>query len=129
MSPETLKFLAVSNLVAVDATPVKSPVTDPENVVAVMIPLDIVIAVPTLSVVKVDTPDELISDVITLGSLASLIVPVVILAALDRLVAVVAVPVKLPTKVVAVITPLTRIFPAVIPTPIPVAGFDPICNL
>ena len=86
------------------------------------------IAVPTLSVVKVDTPDELISDVITLGSLASLIVPVVILAALDRLVAVVAVPVKLPTKVVAVITPLTRIFPAVIPTPIPVAGFDPVMS-
>ena len=58
---------------------------------AVMIPLDIVIAVPTLSVTKVDIPDELISDVIKLGSLLPLIVPVVILAALERLVAVVAV--------------------------------------
>ena len=87
------------------------------------------IPVPTLSVVKVDIPEESISDVITLGNLASLIVPAVILAALERFVAVVAVPVTLPTNVVAVMIPETIIFPFVIPTPTPVTGSNPICNL
>ena len=47
------------------------------KVVAVTIPADIVIAVPTLSSVKVDTPEEaLMFDVIKSGNLSSLIVPV-----------------------------------------------------
>ena len=83
---------------------------EPENVVAVMMPADIVIAVPTLSSVKVETPEEaLIFDVIKSGNLASLIVPVVIFAPSDKLVAVVAIPVTFPVRfpmnVVAVTIP------------------------
>ena len=89
---------------------------EPENVVAVIMPADIVIAVPTLSSVKVETPEEaLIFDVIILGNLSSLIVPVVIFAPSERFVAIVAVPVtspvtlpvRFPIKVDAVIIPVT----------------------
>ena len=66
-SPVIDKFLAVSSLVAVDATPVRSPATFP-----------------------------------------------------------VTFPVRFPTKDVAVIIPLARMFPSVIPTPIPDSGFNPI---
>ena len=55
---------------------------EPENVVAVMMPADIVIAVPTLSSVKVETPEE-----------ASTL------------------PVKSPSNVVAVIIPVTSTLP------------------
>ena len=50
-------------------------------------------------------------DVIKSGNLASLIVPSVILAPLSKLVAVVAVPVKPPSKVVAVTIPVTLASP------------------
>ena len=52
-----------------------------------------------------------ISLLIVAGSLSSLIVPVVIFAALDKLVAVVAVPVKLPVNEVAVTTPVRFTLP------------------
>ena len=96
---------------AVVAVPVKLP----ENVVAVMIPADIVMSVSTLSSVKVETPEEaLMFDVIKSGNLASSIVPVVILAPSAKLVAVVAVPVtspvRAPLKVRAVTIPEALIF-------------------
>ena len=86
-----------------------------------------------MTVVKVETPEELMSDVITLGSYASPIVPVVIFAASDRLFAVVAVPVtspvRLPTKVFEVVTPEIRTLPVdSIATPDDVAGLNPICK-
>ena len=95
---------------------------EPENVVAVMMPADIVIAVPTLSSVKVETPEEaLIFDVIKSGNLASLIVPVVIFAPSERFVAVVAIPITFPVtlpvifpiKVVADIIPVTLVSPRI----------------
>ena len=68
----------LERLVAVVAV----PVTSPTKVVAVTIPADIVIAVPTLSSVKVETPEEALT-----------------------------LPVTSPEKVVAVITPVTFTLP------------------
>ena len=113
VSPVIEKFLAVCSAVAVSALPVTAPVIGPENDVAVMMPLAPVISIaePSLRVLKVDIPVELILEVIRSGNLASLMVPVVILAPSERLVAVVAVPVNPPTNVDAVTIPDDALIP------------------
>ena len=78
------------------------------RLVAVVAVVAVPVNVPvTVKSSNVDVPDgAVIFEVITAGNLASLIVPVVILAASAKLVAVVAVPVKVPdtVKVVTVIS-------------------------
>src|SRR6056300_1096104 len=103
--PVIEKSLAVSNLGAVEATPVKSPTNPP---VDVMIPLvfalkvfDKVTAKSTLPVPSKDTPDEVATSPETLKSLA-----------VSSLVAVEATPVKSPVTLplrFAVIVPALKL--------------------
>ena len=100
----------------------------PTNLLAVIIPLvfalkldDNVDTKLTLSVPSKDMALASTSPLI----LKSLAVSSLVVDAATPVTDPVIFPVRLPINVVAVIIPLARIFPSVIPTPTPEAGFSP----
>ena len=113
-SPVTLKFLALANDIAV--------ATLPSNVVAVIIPPEAVIPVPTLSVPTVDTPVELRLPVTLPSNVVAVIIPASAVISVPTLSVVivdtpvelrlpVTLPVILPTNDLAVIIPSEAVIP------------------